>query len=84
MAASRDLTLAGYEVYRFGTNELHDEDQARPPSHGLLQQPLPQAPHRATEADETEADQLLTSCLAAFRSRIEYGSGASTGLRVAT
>jgi very-short-patch-repair endonuclease len=29
-AASRDLTLAGYEVYRFGTNELQDEDQARP------------------------------------------------------
>lgn len=30
VAASRDLTLAGYEVYRFGTNELHDEGQARP------------------------------------------------------
>ena len=29
-AASRDLTLAGYEVYRFGTNELQKEDQARP------------------------------------------------------
>lgn len=30
VAASRDLTLAGYEVYRFGTNELQDKDQARP------------------------------------------------------
>ncbi|KAB1925819.1 hypothetical protein F8280_11140 [Micromonospora noduli] len=29
MAASRDLTLAGYEMYRFGTNDLNDEDQAR-------------------------------------------------------
>jgi very-short-patch-repair endonuclease len=29
VAASRDLTLAGYEVYRFGTNELQDKDQAR-------------------------------------------------------
>ncbi|MET8358904.1 hypothetical protein [Micromonospora sp. NPDC005171] len=29
VAASRDLALAGYKVYRFGTNELHDENQAR-------------------------------------------------------
>ncbi|GGJ90574.1 hypothetical protein GCM10010123_20550 [Pilimelia anulata] len=29
-ATSRDLTLAGYEVYRFGTSELRDRDQARP------------------------------------------------------
>ncbi|MBO4205576.1 hypothetical protein [Micromonospora echinofusca] len=29
-AASRDLTLAGYEVYRFGTQELQDKEQARP------------------------------------------------------
>jgi very-short-patch-repair endonuclease len=30
VAASRDLTLAYYEIYRFGTNELQDKDQARP------------------------------------------------------
>lgn len=30
VAASRDLTFAGYEVYRFGTNELQDDSQARP------------------------------------------------------
>jgi very-short-patch-repair endonuclease len=29
MAASRDLTLAGYEVHRFGAQELQDEDEAR-------------------------------------------------------
>lgn len=30
MAGSRDLTLAGYEVYRFGANDLRNADQARP------------------------------------------------------
>ncbi|MFJ5668494.1 hypothetical protein ACIQAR_22660 [Micromonospora chalcea] len=29
MAGSRSLTLAGYEVYRFGAHELRDVDQAR-------------------------------------------------------
>ena len=31
MAQTRDLTLAGYEVYRFGTNDLREEneDEAR-------------------------------------------------------
>lgn len=29
MAGSRNLTLAGYEVYRFGAHELRDPDQAR-------------------------------------------------------
>ena len=30
MAGSRDLTLAGYEVHRFGADDLRNADQARP------------------------------------------------------
>lgn len=30
MAGERSLTLAGYEVYRFGTHDLRNPDQARP------------------------------------------------------
>lgn len=30
VAASRDLTLAGYEVHRFGAHELRDKQEARP------------------------------------------------------
>ncbi|XVU23011.1 hypothetical protein ACQPZJ_37955 [Actinoplanes sp. CA-054009] len=32
MTGSRNLTLAGYEVYRFGVHDLLDHDRAR----GLL------------------------------------------------
>jgi very-short-patch-repair endonuclease len=30
VAASRDLTLAGYEVHRFGAHDLRDKQEARP------------------------------------------------------
>jgi hypothetical protein len=29
MKEDRDLKLSGYEVFRFGTDELNDPDQAR-------------------------------------------------------
>ena len=28
VSAQREMTLAGYEVYRFGGKELHDADKA--------------------------------------------------------
>lgn len=38
MAQTRDLTLAGYEVYRFGTNELRDDDETRAMLAGFFHQ----------------------------------------------